>query len=250
MDTPEQNASRDTALGARFAATSWSNVIAAQQQGSPEAEAALERLCRTYWYPLYAYLRRKGHDAHRAQDLTQEFLYRLIKENYLGAADRRRGKFRSFLLASLNHFVSNQRDYDNAVKRGGRVNVVSLDDTDSEGRFLHEPTSELSPEKIFERNWFLALFEEALGRLREEQSVAGKLEVFSELQRFVIEEAEPGDYATTAPRVKMTPNAVAVTVHRLRDRYKKLVYEEVVRTVADDSEITDELRRFFAVMEA
>lgn len=236
-------------MGARFAATSWSNVIAAQQQGSPEAEAALERLCRTYWYPLYAYLRRKGHDSHHAQDLTQEFLYRLIKENYLGAADRRRGKFRSFLLASLNHFVSNQRDYDRAVKRGGRVNVVSLDDTDSEGRFLREPASELSPEKIFERNWFLALFEEALSRLREEQASAGKLELFSELQKYVIEDAEPGDYSATAPRVGMTPNAVAVTVHRLRERYKKLVYEEVMRTVADDSEITEELRRFFAVME-
>ena len=107
----------------------------------------------------------------------------------------------------------------------------------------------MSPEKIFERNWFLALFEEALGRLREEQSAAGKLEVFSELQKFVIEDAEPGDYAAAAPRVNMSSNAVAVTVHRLRERYKKLVYEEVVRTVADDSEITDELRRFFAVME-
>ncbi|HYG24287.1 MAG TPA: sigma-70 family RNA polymerase sigma factor [Verrucomicrobiae bacterium] len=249
MNPPEQNASPNTALGARFAATSWSNVIAAQRQGSPEAEAALERLCRTYWYPLYAYLRRKGHDSHRAQDLTQEFLYRLIKENYLEAADRRRGKFRSFLLASLNHFVSNQRDHDNAVKRGGRATVVSLDDTDSEGRFLREPASGMSPEKIFERNWFLSLFEEALSRLREEQSSAGKLELFTQLQSFVIEDAEPGDYTKAAPLVKMTPNAVAVTVHRMRERYKKLVYEEVVRTVADDSEIADELRRFFAVME-
>jgi RNA polymerase sigma-70 factor (ECF subfamily) len=250
MDAPERNPTPDTAMGARFAATSWTNVMAAQQQGSPEAEAALERLCRTYWYPLYAYLRRKGHDPHRAQDLTQEFLYRLIKENYLGAADRRRGKFRSFLLASLNHFVSNQRDYERAVKRGGRVNIVSLEDTDSEGRFLREPASDLSPEKIFERNWFLSLFDKAMARLREEQSAAGKGELFGALQHFVIEEAEPGDYNTVAPQVNMKPNAVAVAVHRLRERYKKLVYEEVVRTVADDSEVAEELRRFFKVMEA
>jgi len=247
MSLPEQN---PTALGAQFAATSWTNVLAAQQAGSPEAEAALEKLCRAYWYPLYAYLRRKGQDPHKAQDLTQEFLYRLIKENYLGAADRKRGKFRSFLLASLNHFVSNQWDYDHAVKRGGRVNFVSLDDTETETRFMKEPaTAELSPEKIFERNWFLALFDEALARLREEQKTAGKVELFDQLKQFVIEDAEAGDYSAAAQRANMTPNAVAVTVHRLRERYKKLVHEEVVRTVADPSEIGEELNRFFAVME-
>lgn len=235
-------------MDARFAATSWTNVIAAQQGGSPEAEAALEKLCRTYWYPLYAYLRRKGNDSHRAQDLTQEFLYRLIRENYLGAADRRRGKFRSFLLAALNHFVSNQRDYERAVKRGGRVNFVSLDDDQSETRFLREPSSDLSPEKIFERNWFLALFEEALARLRQEQLAAGRQEVFDQLKQFVVEDAESGEYRAIAPKVNMTPNAVAVTVHRLRERYKRLVQDEVIRTVADPSEIEDELHRFFAVL--
>lgn len=247
MSLPEQN---PTALGAQFAATSWTNVMAAQQTGSPEAAAALEKLCRTYWYPLYAYLRRKGHDPHKAQDLTQEFLYRLIKENYLGAADRRRGKFRSFLLAALNHFVSNQRDYERAVKRGGRVSFVSLDDTESETRFLREPASELSPEKIFERNWFLALFDAALARLREEQAAAGRIEVFEQLRQFVIEEAEAGDYRAAASRVNLTANAVAVTVHRLRARYKKLVQEEIVRTIADPTELEDELHRFFAVLEA
>lgn len=249
MMSPEPNFQPDTAMGAQFAATSWTNVIAAQQTGSPEAAVALEKLCRTYWYPLYAYLRRKGNDPHRAQDLTQEFLYRLIKENYLGAADRRRGKFRSFLLAALNHFVSNQRDYERAVKRGGRVNFVSLDDTESETRFLREPASDQSPEKIFERNWFLALFDEALARLRDEQAVAGKAATFDQLKQFVIEEAEAGDYRAVAENVNMTPNAVAVTVHRLRERYKKLVHEEVVRTVADPAELEDELHRFFAVLE-
>src|SRR6266511_3084610 len=211
--TPENNLTPSTGDGGQFAPTSWTDVLAAQRGGSPEASAALEKLCGTYWYPLYAYLRRKGFDPHKAQDLNQEFFYRLLRENYLGAVDRRRGKFRSFLLAALNHFVSNQRDHERAAKRGGGKTIISLDDTDAENRFKMEPSSNLSPEKIFERNWFLTLFDQALARMN------------------------------------MTPNAVAVTVHRWRERYKKLVQEEIVRTVADPSEIEDELHRFFAVLE-
>jgi len=245
----EDDGRLNTAIGARFAATSWTNVLAAQRTGSPEAGAALEKLCCTYWYPLYAYLRRKGSDPHKAQDLTQEFFYRLINENYLGAVDRQRGKFRSFLLAALNHFVSNQRDYERAAKRGGGMTILSLEAAnDGETRFLREPSLELSPEKIFERNWFLALFEQALARLREEVG-AGRIEVFDQLKQFIVDDAEAGDYNAAAQRVNMTPNAVAVTVHRWRDRYKKLVHEEVVRTVADPSEIEEELRRFFSVLQ-
>ena len=239
----------ETARDAQFAATSWTNVLAAQQSGSPEAAAALEKLCAAYWYPLYAYLRRKGSNPEQAQDWTQEFFFRLLKENYLGAVDRRRGRFRSFLLAALNHFVSNQRDYERAAKRGGGRMLLSLDETDAENRFLHEPASELSPEKIFERNWFLTLFDQALGRFRAEQTAAGRGAAFAHLQPFIIEDAEPGDYQAVAARVNMTPNAVAVTVHRWRERYKKLVQEEIFRTVADPSEIDDELHRFFAVLE-
>lgn len=249
MTPPEENPNPVTGYGAQFAPTSWTDVLAAQRGGSAEASAALEKLCCTYWYPLYAYLRRKGFDPHKAQDLNQEFFYRLLKENYLGAVDRKRGKFRSFLLAALNHFVSNQRDYERAAKRGGGQALISLDDTDAENRFKLEPASDLSPEKIFERNWFLTLFEQALARLREEQLAAGRGEVFEQLKMFVIEDAETGDYNSAASRVKMTPNAVAVTVHRLRERYKKLVHEEVVRTVADPTEIEDELHRFFAVLD-
>jgi len=239
----------NTAIGAQFAATSWTNVLAAQRAGSPEAASALEKLCATYWYPLYAYLRRKGSDPHRAQDLTQEFFYRLINENYLGAVDRQRGKFRSFLLAALNHFVSNQRDYERAAKRGGGMTILSLEAaTEGETRFLGEPSLELSPEKIFERNWLLALFDQALARLREEVGQA-RAQVFDQVKQFIIEDAEARDYNTAAARLNMTPNAVAVTVHRWRERYKKLVHEEILRTVADPSEIDEELRRFFAVLQ-
>jgi DNA-directed RNA polymerase specialized sigma24 family protein len=223
MPQPEDNitpSNPSTGYGAQFAPTSWTDVLAAQRSGSPESAPALEKLCTTYWYPLYAYLRRKGYDPHKAQDLNQEFFYRLLRENYLGAVDRRRGKFRSFLLAALNHFLSNQRD--------------------------HEPRPSA---KIFERNWFLTLFQQAMARMREEQVVAGRDELFDELKQFLIEDAEAGDYNAAAERVGMTANAVAVTVHRWRERYKKLVHEEIVRTVADPAEIEDELRRFFAVLE-
>lgn len=223
--------------------------MAARQSGSPEAGAALEKLCAAYWYPLYAYVRRKGYDPDKAQDLTQEFFYRLIRENYLGAVDRRRGKFRSFLLAALNHFMSNQRDYERAAKRGGGQTLFSLDETDAEDRYLREPASTLSPEKIFERNWFLTLFDQALARLRAEQIAAGRGEVFDQLKQFIVDDAAAGDYNAAAARVNMTANAVAVTVHRWRERYKKFVHEEVVRTVADPSEIEEELRRFFTVLE-
>jgi RNA polymerase sigma-70 factor (ECF subfamily) len=235
--------------GAQFAATSWTVVMAAKQTGSPEAGAALEKLCETYWYPLYSYVRRKGYDPDKAQDLTQEFFFRLIRENYLGAVDRRRGKFRSFLLAALNHFMSNQRDYERAAKRGGGQTIFSLDETDAEDRYLREPASTLSPEKIFERNWFLTLFDQALANLRCEQETAGRGEVFDELKQFIVDDASAGDYNAVAAKIGMTANAVAVTVHRWRERYKKLVHEEVVRTVADPGEIEEELRRFFAIME-
>jgi RNA polymerase sigma-70 factor (ECF subfamily) len=249
MTPPDERPSSETGHGARFAATSWTDVLAAQRSGSPEAAAALEKLCQGYWYPLYAYIRRKGYDPHKAQDLNQEFFYRLIKENYLGAVDRRRGKFRSFLLAALNHFLSNQRDHERAAKRGGGQTLLSLDDTDAEDRFKLEPASDQSPEKIFERNWFLTLFDHALARLRDEQAAAGREALFNEVKSFIIEDAESGDYNIVAGRVNMTPNAVAVTVHRWRERYKKLVHEEVMRTVADPSELDDELHRFFNVLE-
>ena len=245
----EERPRPDTGQGAQFAATSWTDVLAAQQSGSPEAAVALEKLCHVYWYPLYAYIRRKGYDPHKAQDLNQEFFYRLIKENYLGAVDRRRGKFRSFLLAAMNHFLSNQRDYERAAKRGGGQTLLSLDDTDAEDRFKLEPSSDQSPEKIFERNWFLTLFDHALARLREEQVAAGRGKLFDEVRTFIIEDAESGDYNAVAGRVGMTPNAVAVTVHRWRERYRKLLHEEILRTVADPSELDEELRRFFAVLE-
>jgi len=249
MNHPDEFAGPNTGHGAQFAATSWTDVLAAQRSGSPEAAAALENLCRTYWYPLYAYIRRKGYDPYKAQDLNQEFFYRLLKENYLGAVDRRRGKFRSFLLAALNHFLSNQRDHERAAKRGGGQTLISLDDTEAEDRFKLEPASDQSPEKIFERNWFLTLFEQALNRLCEEQNAAGRGDLFVELKPFIVEEAAAGEYGAVAERVQMTANAVAVTVHRWRERYKKLVYEEVMRTVADPSEIEDEIHRFFAVLE-
>src|SRR5713101_2250946 len=157
-----------------FATTHWSVVLAASQTESPQAEAALEKLCRTYWYPLYAYVRRQGHSPHDAQDLTQGFFARLLEKNWVGAADREKGKFRSFLLSLLNHYLTDERDRANAAKRGGGKVMISLDEQTAEKLFSGEPASCLSPEREFERRWATALLQQAMTRLREEFETTGK----------------------------------------------------------------------------
>lgn len=221
--------------------------MTAGENGSPQAEAALEKLCRTYWYPLYAYVRRQGHGPHDAQDLTQGFFARLLEKNYLGAVEREKGKFRSFLLAALNHFLANERDRVNAAKRGGGKALVSLDDT-AENLFSLEPVSNLSPEMTFEKRWATTLLEQAFTRVREEFVAAGKAPMFDRLKIFLADEANPGDYAAVAAELGLTANTVAVSVHRLRQRYRELVRSEIANTVASPNEIEDEMRHLFTVL--
>src|SRR5437868_2500654 len=182
---PEEPKTETSAPKAQwFTTTHWSVVIAAGESGSPRAEAALEKLCRTYWYPLYAYVRRQGHGPHDAQDLTQGFFARLLEKNYLGVVEREKGKFRSFLLAALNHFLANERDRMNAAKRGGGKPLISLDDT-AENLFSLEPASNLSPEMTFEKQWATTLLEQAFSRVREEFVAAGKGPLFDRLKGFL-----------------------------------------------------------------
>jgi RNA polymerase sigma-70 factor (ECF subfamily) len=237
---------------AQFEATSWTNLLAARQQDSPEADAALEKLCRTYWYPLYAHVRRRGFDATQAEDLTQEFFYRILKENFLGAADRTKGKFRSFLLASLDNFLNEQRRQASAQKRGGGRVISSLDAGDAEHRYLQEPAADLSPEKLFTRRWFLTLHEEVLTRLQEEANAGGtsKAAQFERLKQFLTGDTGFGDYGQLAAELKLTPNAVAVAVHRLRARCQELWREEIARTVAGPEEIDGEIRHLRALFSA
>lgn len=231
-----------------FATTHWSVVLAAGEKDSPDFSDALEKLCRTYWYPVYVYVRRQGHDAHDAQDLTQEFFTRLLERNYLGTVERAKGKFRSFLIASLNHFLANEWDKARAQKRGGGKTILSLDDDTAENRYALEPVAQVSPEKNFDRRWALALLDQALTRLWDEFVAAGKAEQFNALKVFLEDGTNAGEYAPVADQLKMTPAAVAMAVSRLRQRYRDLLLEEVAQTVSNPAEIEGELRYLFATL--
>ena len=231
-----------------FVTTHWSVVLAAGSDSSPAATDALEQLCRAYWYPLYAYVRRKGYDADDAQDLTQEFFARLLARNYLSVADRHKGKFRSFLLGSLEHFLAREWTKAHAQKRGGGKTVLSLDETDAENRYLLEPAHELTAEKIFDRRWVTTLLDQAMSRLREECVANYKGDLFGTVECFLSGEKGEACYADVAAALKMSEGAIKVAVHRLRQRYSELVRAEIAQTVATPEEAAEELRYLFTVL--
>lgn len=222
--------------------------MAAARHESPGSKEALATLCETYWYPLYAYLRRRGYGADDAQDSIQEFFAQLLEKDSLRVADRYRGKFRSFLLASLNHFLAKQRRRARAQKRGGGQVPISLDFQSGERRFTFEPADEMTPEKTYERRWALALLEQALSKLRQEFARRGKLRLFDQLKVFLGGEESTVPYQQIAATLGMTEGAVKVSVHRLRRRYGGLLREEIAQTVADPKDIDEELRDLFAAI--
>jgi RNA polymerase sigma-70 factor (ECF subfamily) len=232
----------------RFATTHWSLIVAARDGDAPQAEQALAALCRAYWYPLYAYIRHQGHPADQAQDLTQEFFARFLEKDFLGVVDPGKGTFRSFLLAACRHFLANERDRQRAQKRGGGHAPLSLNLDDAEARFGREPGHSLTGEKLFERRWALALLEEVLTRLREEYASRDKEALFERLRSFLIGERQPGGHAAAAEELGLTEGAVKVAVHRLRQRYRELLREEIGRTVHDSDAIDDEIRALFAAV--
>jgi RNA polymerase sigma factor (sigma-70 family) len=229
-----------------FTTTHWSVVLAAGEQNTPESAEALERLCATYWYPLYAYVRRRGYSPEDAQDLTQEFFLRLLRRHYLGQIDPGKGKFRSFLLAAINHFLADEWDRASAVKRGGRVRFLALD-PDSAEQQLAGALNRHSPEQLFERCWALALLQEVLSRLREEAGQAGHAGHFEELKIFLAGEKPPVSYTELAAKLGSSETALRKEVQRLRHRYGELLREEIARTVADPREFQEELRHLFRV---
>jgi RNA polymerase sigma factor (sigma-70 family) len=231
-----------------FATTHWSVVAAAGESDSSKGTEAMAQLCRTYWYPLYAYVRRKGYDSHEAQDLTQEFFSRLLARNYLNIADRNRGKFRSFLLGSLEHFLAREWTKARAQKRGGGNVIFSLDEVDAENRYLLESAHELAPDKIFDRRWATTLLERALERLRDDYEVDNKGNLFARLEVFLTGYALEISYAEIAVSLNMSEGALKVAVHRLRQRYGELVRAEIAQTVAGPEKIEEELQYLFAVL--
>jgi len=232
---------------ARFVTTQWTMVAAAGSPDSPGHRQALEALCRTYWFPLYAYLRRQGCDSHQAQDYTQGFFASLLERHALQQADPAVGKFRSFLLASLKHFVADDRDRQQAKKRGGGK-CFPLDVDDAETRYSLEPADTMSPEKLFMRSWALTVLREALTQLKAECVEAGKGQIFERLKTRLQADETPASYNDTAVELGMTESAVRVAVHRLRQRYGELVRRQIAQTVADPSEVDEELRELFAAL--
>jgi RNA polymerase sigma-70 factor (ECF subfamily) len=233
----------------RFRSTRWSVVLAAQATPGPDADRALATLCETYWYPLYAFARRRGQDAEAAQDLTQEFFARLLDKRDFGAANPARGKFRSFLLGAFVHHMSNERERAAAWKRGGRATVLPLDLTAGEERYCREPADNRTPEKLYERRWALTLLETVLQQLRREHESAGRDRAFEVLSGPALTTAA-GEvpYRTLAAQLGMTETAVKVAVHRLRHRYRELIRETVAQTLTDPRDVEDEIRFLFAAL--
>lgn len=227
-----------------FATTHWSVVLAARDGDSTGASEALNDLCRAYWPPLYAYIRREGHDVEEAQDLTQEFIARLLARDYLQRVHHQEGKFRSFLLAYLKNFLSEQRRKAGAQKRGGGCVFVSLDELSAKDGYLLEPVDDLTPDQVFERRWAQAVLQTALDRLRGEYAARGQAALFELLQDYQPRDPIGRSYAQLGSELGMTEAAIKSAVQRMRQRHRELLREEIARTVTRPEEIEEELRHF------
>jgi RNA polymerase sigma factor (sigma-70 family) len=235
--------------GAGFAATRWTMVLAAAGRKSGAARRrALEELAQAYWYPLYAFIRRQGHPAAQAEDLTQEFFARLLEKKALASVDREKGKFRSFLLASVKNFLANEWDKSQTLKRGGGKPLVALDALDAEARYALEPADRLTPDRLFERRWALAVLDLVLARLQQEYVDRGDAATFEALKSSLTGEADGPTYGTIAQRLGMTEGAVKVAAHRLRKRYREFLRDEIVQTVADPDLVDDEIRHLLTCL--
>lgn len=244
----EGSGSEAPAHGGVFATTHWSVVLAAGQQDTALSSAALAQLCRTYWYPLYAYVRRRGYNPEDAQDLTQEFFTRLLAKQWLGMADRARGRFRSFLLAALNHFLANEWDRAHTAKRGGNQSHLPWDTVAAERLYTQETSRDLNAEQIYERNWALRFLEHVRTRLRAEYTCRGKAELFDLLERFLPGEECSLSYADAAAHLGIPEGTFKSDVHRFKQRYGELLREEIAHTVTRPEEVDDELQHLIAVL--
>ena len=245
-------ASADTgakgSCGAGFLPTRWTVVLSASDPQAPHAATALEALCRAYWYPLYAFVRRRGHSPPDAQDLTQEFFAQLLEHNWIARADRHKGRFRSFLLMAMKRFLSKEWDKVKTLKRGGQVRLVPLQLDTAETRYSQEPADTSTPEQVFEKQWALALLESVLNRLRKDYAQDGKGALFHTLEPCLIGSRETQPYAALAAELGMTEGAVKMAVCRLRERYRECLKEEIGHTVASPAEVDEELRHLFRVL--
>jgi RNA polymerase sigma-70 factor (ECF subfamily) len=248
MPSAEPNDQEGTAVGGQFNTTHWSVVLLAGEAQTPAADAALEKLCRTYWNPLYTYVRREGHGPHDAQDLTQEFFARLLRKDYLQLASRERGRFRSFLLKSLQHFLVNEWARGQAQKRGGGQKLFSIDEGMAERIYLEHPADQLTPESLYDKRWAMTLLEQAMDRLGVDYAAAGKRELFEQLKGSLLMEGTGESYRKLAGALGLSEGAVKVAMHRLRQRFRDAVRAEIAQTVATPAEVDEELRCLMTAM--
>jgi DNA-directed RNA polymerase specialized sigma24 family protein len=233
---------------AQFTTTHWSVVMLAGQTGSPESAAALEKLCRLYWPPVYFFARRKGYGDADAKDLTQQFFSLLLTRNDFAGLDATKGKLRTFLLAAFTHFLANEHDRAGALKRGGGQIALPLDDLTDEQMAQFSSAEHFPPAKLFDKNWALTMLGQSLMRLKMEMTQAGKEPQFHLLKAFLTTEGGAADYAEAAQKLGVAPNSVPVLVHRLRQRFRELVRAELAQTVATPSDLDEEMRHLFDVL--
>ena len=233
---------------ARFPTTHWSRVVSAADPAAPGACEALAELCATYWYPLYAFIRRQGQSPEAAADLTQDYFARLLEKGVLAAADQGRGRFRAFLRTDCGFFLAHRRDRDHAMKRGGGIVRLSIDARDAEGRYLREPADSLTPERLFDRSWALTLLDSVLARLAREYADSGRAALFERLEGVLTGGPRAESYAAIAAQLGMTEGAVQAAVQRLRQRYRAILREQIAVTLDDPSEaaIDEEIHAMFS----
>ena len=231
-----------------FVTTHWSVVLMAGRSDTARAQEALEKLCRTYWFALYAYVRRRGHSVEDAQDLTQEFFARLLEHHWVLKADRSKGRFRSFLLMAMKRFLAKEWAKAKAHKRGGQLPVIPLQLETAETRYSQKPADTRTPEQVFEKQWAVTLLASVLQRLRGEYKHAGKGECFEALEPCLVGDRERQPYAALGAKLGMTEGAVKMAVGRLRARYRERLKEEIGHTVASPGEVDEELRHLFRVL--
>jgi RNA polymerase sigma-70 factor (ECF subfamily) len=248
MAKGSDDASSARAGDRQFAVTRWSMVLAAGRRSSPDSRQALEVLCQTYWYPLHAYVRRRVADVHEAQDLTQAFFASLLEKNALAVAREERGRFRAFLLTAFKHFLSDEWDKAQAQKRGGGRPGISLNLESAERRYALEPVDNLTPERLYEKQWALTLLDRVLNRLGDEFAAKGKDRQFQTLKPFLTGETGPNGYEVAARALGISPAAAKVAAHRARRRYREILRAEIAETVAEPQEADDEIRDLRAAL--
>jgi DNA-directed RNA polymerase specialized sigma24 family protein len=249
--SPSARARNDFATEAMgFHTTHWTIVLGARSGDGPGAEEALASLCSTYWYPLYAFIRRQGASPHEAEDLTQGFFHRFLERNGLASVQPAAGKFRSFLLACLKNFLANERERAHAQRRGGGRPILPLDGAEAETRYSLEPADPLTPEKEFERRWAFAVIDRTIQELRREYAEGEKRALFEQLQGFLPGGQGVASRAELAASRGVTIGAIDVAIHRLRQRFGVLLREQVARTVSTEHEVEEEIRYLISVLGA